>query len=414
MQNPSHVPTLGSVVGGWYYCRISFKPMGPKKTFSSDRPLKRGRTEVLALTQPQPFAKFLVVHSENPQSTMGELSPFVVAKALNNTIGPKYKAKKMSSGDLLVEVNDAIQTTNLLKMTTIGDNPVSVSTHRSLNTTRGVVSIEELVKLSEADILEGFEGQNIVSVRRIMIRREGNEIPTKHLILTFDTTTLPETVTAGYIICRVRPFVPNPRRCFRCQRFGHGSQVCRGKATCAKCGEPDHLSDNCTNDKVHCVNCKGDHPTYSRSCPQWKYEKEVVTLKIKENISFPEARKRLSYLRNVSYAQALRQGATQRLNPPKALQSSKDCSDTHVAPLSQTASASVTTKETAGSTKLPEHPGVTRAPEELMDVSPSTSGCAGRTRNSSLSTTPKEQRHTLEKGKKEKPRITAPKSDDVP
>lgn len=93
-------------------------------------------------------------------------------------------------------------------------------------------------------------------------KREGTEVKTKHLILTFERHTLPVLVKAGYLNCRVRPYVPNPQRCFRCQRFGHGSRSCRRKETCAKCGSHDHVADICENE-VCCANCKGPHPAYS-------------------------------------------------------------------------------------------------------------------------------------------------------
>ena len=42
-----------------------------------------------------------------------------------------------------------------------------------------------------------------------------------------------------------------------------------------------------------CVNCEGDHHAISKDCPIWKQEKDIVTLKYKENISFADARKRV-------------------------------------------------------------------------------------------------------------------------
>lgn len=107
---------------------------------------------------------------------------------------------------------------------------------------------------------------------------------------------------------KVRPYVPNPRRCFKCQRYGHGSQSCRGRQTCAKCGEHDHPSDDCMN-TLHCINCDGEHAAYSRSCSIWKREKYIVTLKVKENISFQEARKRILFMNSTCYADAARKGA---------------------------------------------------------------------------------------------------------
>ncbi|GBO11583.1 hypothetical protein AVEN_202519-1 [Araneus ventricosus] len=40
----------------------------------------------------------------------------------------------------------------------------------------------------------------------------------------------------------VRPFIPNPLRCFKCQRFGHSQTNCRGTLTCARCAEKGRMS----------------------------------------------------------------------------------------------------------------------------------------------------------------------------
>ena len=41
------------------------------------------------------------------------------------------------------------------------------------------------------------------------------------------------------------------------------------------------------------MNCQCDHVAISRDCAKWKIEKDVVTLKYTEKISFADARKRL-------------------------------------------------------------------------------------------------------------------------
>ena len=51
-----------------------------------------------------------------------------------------------------------------------------------------------------------------------------------------------------------------------------------------------NMTNNCSN--VHsCFNCKLAHPTYSRDCQVWKDEKEILTIKYTQSISFYEARK---------------------------------------------------------------------------------------------------------------------------
>ncbi|GBM76059.1 hypothetical protein AVEN_176486-1 [Araneus ventricosus] len=115
-------------------------------------------------------------------------------------------------------------------------------------------------------------------------------MPTKHFILTFNTPRLPEYIKAEYVRCSLRSYIPNPLRSFKCQRFGHSKTNCRGTLTCARCAAAGHESTDCTAVEK-CVNCDGKHTSFSRSCPKWKVEKEIVATKYKNNISFPEARR---------------------------------------------------------------------------------------------------------------------------
>ncbi|GBN92256.1 hypothetical protein AVEN_12459-1 [Araneus ventricosus] len=74
---------------------------------------------------------------------------------------------------------------------------------------------------SESEIIEGLSKQGVIAARRINIIRGNDIIPTKHVILTFSSSKLPSSITAGYIRSPVKPYIPNPLRCFNCQRFGH-------------------------------------------------------------------------------------------------------------------------------------------------------------------------------------------------
>lgn len=65
----------------------------------------------------------------------------------------------MSSGDLLLELNDKDQVQKLLELTSIGDATVTISAHRTLNTSRGVISEEDFLGLSDEEMLEGFQEQ---------------------------------------------------------------------------------------------------------------------------------------------------------------------------------------------------------------------------------------------------------------
>ncbi|GFU79513.1 uncharacterized protein TNCV_2915731 [Trichonephila clavipes] len=113
---------------------------------------------------------------------------------------------------------------------------------------------------------------------------------------------LPSNIKAGYLNCKLRPYIPNPLRCFKCQRFGHSQNSCRGQLTCSRCAAVGHSSTDCTLEPK-CINCSQIHTADSKLCPKWKTEKEIQTIKTNRNISYFEARKLIAPQFSQTYAQ---------------------------------------------------------------------------------------------------------------
>ena len=90
--------------------------------------------------------------------------------------------------------------------------------------------------------------------------------------------------------------------------FGHHENKCGRHAVCCNCGDIEHCGPSGMCDKpAKCVNCSGDHPANSKQCPQWEKEKEIVKIKFKNNISFPDARKQYKqFYTGQTYASAVK------------------------------------------------------------------------------------------------------------
>ncbi|GBM78697.1 hypothetical protein AVEN_239932-1 [Araneus ventricosus] len=280
------LPLLGSMVGGAVGARIliSYRMGSFVKQTDSHTSLTSKSNEL-----PKRLPKFLVLHNE--EGKLKNMSPFLIQKHIYTFAGNVQSVKKMKSGDLLVESSSLRQSEQLLSITKFGDIPITVSAHASLNYTRGVMSSDEFLMVSDSEFVSELEAQKVIAARRITLKRDGQIIPTRHVILTFDTPVLPKKITAGYISCDIRPYIPNPVRCFKCQRFGHTKTACRGSsALCPRCSEPGHEETICQNPEK-CFNCKGNHASYSKTCPKWKLEKEIQSVKVTRNISIQEARK---------------------------------------------------------------------------------------------------------------------------
>ncbi|GFX14648.1 uncharacterized protein TNCV_4016461 [Trichonephila clavipes] len=202
-----------------------------------------------------------------PNNAMSLKSPFAIHKALKGMGGEPKFVKRLRSGDLLVETISSTQTKAFLLAKTFRarDSPVNIFPHKSLTSSRGVISEPDLLTTPEAEILDGFSDQGVIQVRRITIKKDTAVIPTKHIILTFSSPTIPHTIKAGYLNCKIRPYIPNPLRCFKCQRFGHSQTSCHGQLTCSRCASVGHASTDCSLEPK-CFNCSESHQSYSKLC----------------------------------------------------------------------------------------------------------------------------------------------------
>ena len=92
----------------------------------------------------------------------------------------------------------------------------------------------------------------------------------------------PEEVSLGTALGtrKVRLFVPEPTRCFRCQLYGHRQHGCRRPVRCSLCSGP-HLTKICLekrkkNEEIvrKCANCGGKHGAGSFFCKVRKEKAE--------------------------------------------------------------------------------------------------------------------------------------------
>ena len=92
------------------------------------------------------------------------------------------------------------------------------------NSSRGVICCCELSSVTEMKIKTELQAQGVVEVRRVMVNRDTEKVPTNTLFLTFNTPDLPEEITVSYLKAL---FVPNLMHCFNCDKSGHTSQRCK-------------------------------------------------------------------------------------------------------------------------------------------------------------------------------------------
>ena len=190
---------------------------------------------------------------------------------------------------LLVHFENKAYSDNLLRADKLIDVPVKVTPHRALNSSRCVIGCKELRNMDEEDIKNELQSQGVIKVERMKRWKDGQLVPSDSYILTINSPNIPPQIKVGFLIRDTKVYIPNPQRCFNCQKYGHNKRFCKNEAKCGQAGHDDHECDN----EAKCANCNGDHPAYVRSCPKWKIEKEVIKVKYQKNIPFHEARQQV-------------------------------------------------------------------------------------------------------------------------
>jgi len=272
--------------------------MASSDTQTSSRSSKRAHTEVEATSDhcddnspSASYDRWFIMQGTSNDTPLSTLSVFLLAKALKTAAGDLKTVKRLEKGDILLEASSKVQSRCLLKLSNLAGCPVQVTPHRTMNTSKGVIRCKELVNCTKEEILSELQDQSVKDIYNISVKTDsGNRRNTNTFIVTFSTATTPKYLKIGYIRVPVSIYIPNPLRCFKCQRFGHGSRTCKGDTRCANCGQVGHNSSDC-HEQPKCCNCSGTHSASSKECPKWVLEKKVQQIKAEKGISFVEARR---------------------------------------------------------------------------------------------------------------------------
>ena len=248
------------------------------------------------------FPRFLVVESTDPQKKLRDFNDNIMDLTIRGVTSASMSIKWMGPA-LLVEVSHKAYALNLLKMKQIDEFPVKVSPHRSLNSRKGVAkSGRAATGMSNEEVRDALNSSPrnrdmpfVAEACRVSVNRNTGKQPTGTFFLTFQATTLPKKIWLGFEQFDVHLYVATPCRCFRCQKFGPNSKICRAREeVCQTCATLGHSEDACPNsDNPKCLNCKGSHSASSRDCPRFVTEKAALQIQAESNCSFVDARKQV-------------------------------------------------------------------------------------------------------------------------
>ena len=229
-----------------------------------------------ARPRPETVSRFLLIAVHDSASF--NVNPFQLHRAISG-YGEANHILRRSDGKVEVEMKTSESSQQLLNATeliirTKNENrkvPITVQIHPTKGFPMGVITVPDLAGVDDGEILEELTEQQVIKARRILRKEDGGAIPTDTIVLSFSCEQLPDKVRVAWRSVRVRPYVPNPIRCYKCQMYGHMASSCKGKERCARCSTVGHNSSQCRAARTKCT-CGGDHPVWSKDCPKLQAE----------------------------------------------------------------------------------------------------------------------------------------------
>lgn len=235
--------------------------------------------------------KIILKFKEEEQNI--QIGPIALSRELKKKIGDISFAKTLRDGSVMIICKTEEQKNRALNIESICRK--NVKEKRIIGekkVVRGVITgipvNEDLEKLKK-----GIQDVEVIQIKRLLKTINGERVESPSVMIEFQENILPERIKIGFISFPVRPYIPPPLRCYKCQRYGHIAAVCRGKQRCPKCGG-DHKYEECgENVQDKCCNCGGQHRVSFGGCEVRKKAIEVEKTKTSNNISYAEAVKRV-------------------------------------------------------------------------------------------------------------------------
>jgi len=242
--------------------------------------------------QPQPpqhDLKILFVPTD-PSRNLTKVNPIAIAKAIKEVLVGQSQIEfvKIVRDGILVKCYNIKQVQALSQIHSIGNIPVKI---RPKNTGLKGLIHGVPIEVTDEELQQELKSHKVTGVQRIkhINKQDHTETLTQNVILTFNLDSLPERVSFCFLSFKVKTYIPQVIRCFKCQNFGHGIEQCRSKERCVRCGD-QHSFENCPKKETpKCVNCGGPHSAAYKGCSAAKKAKEIQTLKITQKTSYAQA-----------------------------------------------------------------------------------------------------------------------------
>ena len=204
------------------------------------------------------------------QVNIAKVHPIKLKNELHHILG-NIHAIKVFNNSIILKL-DEDQTATMKKTKKLLNYNITVKIQRSTQGTKGVIhGVSNEIEMDELQF--ALTDYHVISATRF-----GKLQNSETVLLTFNTTSLPPFVTIGLKQHRVKTYIPQPVRCYNCNRYGHTSTYCTTKIKCPNCAG-NHKYTECNSTNKKCQNCGGNHNAAYKGCSEHQKAKEITEYK---------------------------------------------------------------------------------------------------------------------------------------
>jgi len=206
---------------------------------------------------------------------------------IKKTVTPLKSVKVARRGDIVINVTTEEQRRMLLTLNSLQGRKIRAFSPTNSTKNKGVIYKVPL-GYSDEEIQKNTNSQNVESVRRITVSKNGILQPTSAVVYTF-LSAPPETVSIMEIEFKVFPYIPTPKLCRRCWKIGHTIATCStnipiGMICCKHCSMFHKEVETCSQ-PTKCIRCSEDsHEADNKGCPIYVYNKEALKISVSQGI----------------------------------------------------------------------------------------------------------------------------------
>ena len=234
------------------------------------------------------FNAFCDITMDEPKKR--QLSPWIIEKCITAQIGNKPKSvRSKNATTLTVEVFSENQAVKLMEMTSLAGISIVVAAGSNRRLKKGLTYIYNY-DLSDfnrykAGLISDLGVADVEEARWIKPR---NSLANPILLSFYGEVPNYISIPGELAKNRVYPHVNRPQICKKCQMFFHGEKYCARDVRCGACSEIGHRKDTCSA-TLKCPHCSGDHEAGDRSCPEYRFQQEVLAVQANEGVSRQQA-----------------------------------------------------------------------------------------------------------------------------